>query len=295
MQTRFHMAITVSLAAIWLVLIAFGVISRSSPGWLKDLARVGTKIESQVFVDQGDIHMRARKYQSAVASYQRALEIKPDYVEPRLNQAIAYARSGQLDLGVRTLREALETGVTQAEKVYYNLADLLVKQEKWDEAIQCYREALNLGINPGIAYHKMGTVYLGRNEHQKAREALENSLAAVRDATLPYLDMLQSSLSVYEDDPVNLRVVEEQIAAGIREEDLALYDMEIIRRTNETSPRIARLHNLLGFACASLEDYDAAIAHFERSLEIRPGDAKTQKNLEALRGYGNQREMRVKP
>jgi len=284
-ESRSRTIITASLLVLWLILIAFGIVSHFEPEWLKDLARTGTKVESQTQMDQGSVYLRSGEYPQAIASFQKALEIQPDNIEAKLNQAIAYARYGQLDLGIRVLEGALGTHTTQKGTIHYKLAGLFEQQEKWDESIRHYEEALDLGVNPAFVYQKLGTVFVGRQEYGKAREAYENSLVWLADVTLPHRNMLQTSLALYEDDAENLRIIEELVAADVDEEDLTRYDLEIIRRVGRGSTAVARVHSLLGFVCANLEDYEAAIEHFETSLAIRPGDREAEKNLETLRKF----------
>lgn len=278
--SRDHLPFTWSLVVLWSILVSFGAISVVNPKWLQDLSRSGAKVESRWYRDYGDNYLRDGKYRLAIAQYQRALEIKPDNVAAIINQAIAYSRAGYGDRAEKILKDALKIETYQKGVIYYNLAEMLEKQGKEDEAIHYYRQAIDFELEPDFIYRKLGTLYLGAEQYEEAQEAFQMALASQVDLASSYQNMLRNSIAVFEDDTTNLRIIKEQLAQNIRTEDLTDYDPEVIRLMEQRDPRIAKIHNLLGFTCARLGDIDGAIEHFEQSLQIWPGNRDAKKNLQ---------------
>jgi len=285
MPTPRRKAVIVALLIVWTVLVAFGIVSQFDPQWLRDLARVGARVEAQVSFDAGDLSLRNGDYRSAIGHYRQALEIEPDYVEAYLNQAIAYARSGALPQGERVLREALDLDPPEKGKIHYNLADMCVQQEKWEEALVHYRQALRLNVNPAFVHQKIGNLHVQRKDFARAREAFEDCLAARADLSLYYRDMLHDNVVVFADNPSHLEIIEAQLGRELTEAELGRYDLASLRRVNLETPNVSRVHNLLGYVCSNLSDHDAAYGHFKRALEIDPLNGEARKNLRALHEY----------
>jgi tetratricopeptide (TPR) repeat protein len=276
---------TWALVALWCILISFGIISLSDPKWLEDLSRSGAKIEARWFRDYGDNHLRAGRYRLAIVQYERALQIDPDNVAAMVNQAIAYNRAGYPDRAEQVLKNALEIETYQKGVIYFNLADLLQKEGRKDEAIRCYEQAIDAEPEPAYIYRELGIFYLRAQQYEEARQAFQMALDTETDLTSSYQNMLRNSISVFEDDTTNLRIIKSQLARDIRTEDLARYDPEIVELMKQRDPGTAKTHNLLGLAYVRLGDADSAIAHFEKSLQILPGNREIIKNLQLAREF----------
>jgi len=276
---------TWALVVLWCILIAFGIISLSDPKWLQDLSRGGAEVESRWFRDYGDNHLRAGRYRLAIAQYERALQIEPDNVAAIVNQAIAYSRAGYVDRAEEILKDALKIETYQQGVIYYNLADMLEREGRKDEAIRYYHQAIDVEPEPAYIYRKLGALYLKAEQYEEAREAFQMALETETNLTSSYQNMLRNSTSAFEDDTTNLRVIKSLLAGGVRAEDLTRYDPEIVGLMLQRDPGTAKTHNLLGLAYARLGDADAAIEHFQTSLQIIPGSRDVIRNLQMAREF----------
>jgi tetratricopeptide (TPR) repeat protein len=277
--------VTCSLILLWVVLMLFGVVSYLNPKWLQELSRPGIRVEARDYKDYGDDQLRRQEYWMAIAQYEQSLRIEPDQVGVLVNLAIAYSRAGNSGRGIEILKGALMKEGSRANKValYYNLGDLLARQGEMDEALEQYREALSFAVRQDRVYERIGSIHLAAKRYKEAREAFELVLAKQLDPCLSYRDMLQQSVDHYKDRAVHLAVIEEQLARDIRAEDLARYDLEVIRRMQQSDLEIARTHDRLAMVCAQLGDIPAAIEHLEKLLDIIPDDTTAKENLKRLR------------
>lgn len=275
--------LTWCLLVIWLILISFGVISILNPGWLQELSRLGVESESRDYKNFGDNLLTEGNYRLALAQYQRALEINPDYADAMVNMAIAYGRAGDKARAIRLLERALQLKDSDNGVIYYTLAEISEKQNKIDESIRYCQKALDSDADDYMIYRKLGTLYFAAKEYEKARGFFEISLAKQTDLCLPYKKMLKVSLSDYEDDSTHLPIIERELARDINPEVLAAYDLEIIHRIQQSDPEIAKTHNHLGVINAMRGNMTQATEHFQKSLRIWPGNRDALKNLKILR------------
>ncbi len=123
--------------------------------------------------EAGNGHAQAGEFPEAIAAYQAALELKPDYVSAMTNLGVAYYNNGQLDEAVAEYQKALEVAPDDAA-VHSNLAAAYVQQGKLEEALSAYTRAVELEPALSQAYFGLGVVYLQLAQNEDAIEAFEN-------------------------------------------------------------------------------------------------------------------------
>lgn len=65
-------------------------------------------------------------------------------------------------------------------------------------------------------------------------------------------------------------------------EQLAAYDLQIIRELQEQDPEIAKTHNHLAYIHVKRQDYVSAATNYQKSLRIWPGNSDAQRGLAYL-------------
>ena len=276
--------LTWALLLIWTLLMTFGVVSHLDPKWLQELARPGKDVEALDYKHFGDDALRQGNYGLAIANYLRSLEILPDRVPVLTNLAVAYRKAGDFASGTRLLTEALgrETSPSLKAVIACNLGELREQQGQLDQAVRHYQEALRCNAEQHRIYHRLAMLYIKTEEFDKARAAFEMALAKRLDPALEYQQMLQHAVDIYEDEPEHLSIIEEHLARGVDAEDLGYYDLEIIRSVQQHDPGIASIHDHVGLVCVRLQDIDAAVDHFQQSLQIHPDNPSTKERLRQL-------------
>ena len=282
---RSRTVITWALLAIWAVLISFGLVSLTNPTWLDKLARTGQESESYAYKHYGDTEMKNGNFPFAVAQYQRALEIRPGQADVQVNLAIAYIRMGNLSQGRSALLEARQMGAAPGleRSISFYLGEISERENRPDEAVQHYLEALSQGARPAGVYQKLGAIRLAAQDYPGALEAFERVLAAQTDPGLPYRDMVRRIEETTEEELAAHRWLAKQPSAEISEEGWRHYDREAVNLMHASDPEIAKTHNHLGLIHYRMGNIDQAIAHFEQSLAIWPGNVDATRNLPILR------------
>jgi tetratricopeptide (TPR) repeat protein len=277
--------------------MCFGGITYASPKWLRELGRSGIQVEASMYRSYGDDFLKQGNYGMAIAQYQQALKIEPDSVSVLLNLALTWIKAGETETGARILNDVLrrETSKGAREFIYFNLGELAEAEGKTDEAVEYYQQAIGFTIEQAQVYRKLGSLYFGAGQHEKARAAFEKALASQLDLSLPYWCVLQRNLDSFKYDAKNLVVtekrlsrdiqlpiIEEQLRKGISDKDLTGYDLQIIRDIHQSDPEIAETHSQLAFVYSQMGNISEAIKHMEKSLEIVPDSVGAKKNLEML-------------
>lgn len=90
----------------------------------------------------GRYHHRKTSYANAIATYQRALAVNPDYVEAHNGLGVVYASQGQHALALEHFQKAIEL-TPAATYLYNNLGYAYLIQEHYSEAAAAFQEALH--------------------------------------------------------------------------------------------------------------------------------------------------------
>jgi len=91
----------------------------------------------------GRYHQGKLDYQKAIAAYERALEVKPDYVEVHNGLGVIYSMQGKHELSLRHFHKAIELA-PQETYLYNNLGYAHLIRGNFAEAIKSLSKAVSL-------------------------------------------------------------------------------------------------------------------------------------------------------
>ncbi|MCE0498772.1 MAG: tetratricopeptide repeat protein [Methylacidiphilales bacterium] len=200
-----------------------------------------------------------RKYDLALASYQRANEIEPKHPKVWCNLGVLYFQMDQFAQAESALRYATLAKRDYA-RAWDNLAAALGAQDKLDEAIVACEHAVALRPDYPEVYFKLGVIYFSKNDLPKAadqfrRSALLPVLAAYSDA---FLAMIHARLE--QTEPAEAAV----------------------HRAAKADPKCDLLWmawNDLGQAWYSAGDYHRAATAYGEATMLKPDEAEAWFNL----------------
>lgn len=95
----------------------------------------------EAYLNLGLLEKRAKKYDAAVAAYDKAIELRPRYREAINNLGLAQKAAGKLAQAEATFRRALKVDAGYAG-AWLNLGQTLSAQERYPEAIEAFDKAL---------------------------------------------------------------------------------------------------------------------------------------------------------
>jgi tetratricopeptide (TPR) repeat protein len=207
--------------------------------------------------DLGTILTQRGQLDEAMAEFQKALEIEPDYEHAHRNLGALLASVGRLDEGIGHLRKALEINPNYSD-AHNNLGIALRDQGNIDAAIAEFRKALESNLDNTAAYNNLATVLL--------------SLGRVDEAVVLYRKALAIDPQMAEFHYSLAKALAKQ---GKLDEAAAEFD-----RTLAITPDNAETHNNLAAALAMRGRLDEAIVHFQAALKIKPNYPNAHKNLD---------------
>jgi type IV pilus assembly protein PilF len=140
------------------------------------------KIESldsndpELYLIKGLIYFGLRDYDSAEASYKKALEIKSDYSEARYNLCGLYLKLDKLDSAIEQCKKASadvlyrsrDKALTSLGVAYYKKGDVQKAKEYYDKSLE---------INPALVYthNELGKLYMSAGDYQRALEEFKRA------------------------------------------------------------------------------------------------------------------------
>ncbi len=200
----------------------------------------------------------------AIASFRKALQIRPDYAEAHNSLGIALKDRGRLNEAIASFGQALQIKPDFAE-AHNNLGAALKDGGRLDDAIASFSKALHFKPDFAQAHNNLGMALKDRGRPDEAVASFREAVQAS-----PGFAQAHNNLGIALQDQ------------GRLEEAIASYGEALRSR-----PDYAEAHNNLGVALKDQGRLDEAVASFGKALQVRPGFAQAHNNLGiALQGQG---------
>lgn len=117
--------------------------------------------------NQGEVYRSQDLHDEAVASYEKALELKPDYAEAHRGLGDVYGFRKLYDQAITSYKKALDLMPDHAE-AHKGLADAYRERKRYAAAIVSYRNALEIKSDYAEAHHDLSAVYRSKGLYQEA-------------------------------------------------------------------------------------------------------------------------------
>jgi tetratricopeptide (TPR) repeat protein len=178
-----------------------------------------------------------------------------------------------------------------ASPVYLNLGNTVLKQERYDEAVEHYRKAVSISPMFVEAHYNLGVALSAAGRYGEAIEAYQSALQINKNHTdalshmadaLARSGQLDRAIALYDKllakRPNDTEILNNAglalVKKGRVEEGIGLYN-----KCLEINPDSAEVLNNLGNALAEKKDFDGAVACFEKALALKGEFAETNYNL----------------
>jgi tetratricopeptide (TPR) repeat protein len=158
----------------------------------------------------GVVYAEQRRFDEAVALFQRSIRLSPDQADAHLNLGLAYAETGKLDLAEDQFRAAIALIPLNLDahnvlgKLYFDAGRLHEAEEQFRQSLACepnlaaydhlgyiyaqwgdrdraekaFKAALDLKSTDSHAHYHLGLIYAATGRTAQAREELQAALAA---------------------------------------------------------------------------------------------------------------------
>jgi protein O-mannosyl-transferase len=238
----------------------------------------------------GMLLFKRSRVDEAIARYQNALDIRPDFAEAHLNLAVALLQKSQVDQAIAHCEMALKTAPSLTE-AHVNLGNALVQKGQFDQAIDCYLKALTLEPRNGRIYCNMGNALFQQGKLDDATDYLQRGLAILPNFAGTH-EVLGTVL--LRKGQVDEAISQFQLALQYQPDLLAVRKKlaAVLAQQGEADEAIAQLSEVL---VADPNDFEAhcslagllnlqgkpkeAIAHYRAALKTQPELPEALNNL----------------
>jgi len=126
---------------------------------LEQALEVDPDVAELHFLEGERLKSEPGQLRDAMAAYERAVQLRPDYAEARMALGIQLLASGNYQGALRHF-QAAEKLVPTLPAVYVNLGDAYRATEQWSAAQTAYRQALALQAKLPEAHYGLGLLFL---------------------------------------------------------------------------------------------------------------------------------------
>ena len=119
------------------------------------------------------------KFDDAIASFEQALKLSPQYVEAENNLGLAWRDLEYPDKAKAAFQTAIDwQGPTPTDaQPFLNLGAILVEEANVDKAIEYLSKAVTISPNNPKIHEELGAAYDAREDYSKARVELEQAVS----------------------------------------------------------------------------------------------------------------------
>jgi tetratricopeptide (TPR) repeat protein len=259
---------------------------------------------AEVLNNQGMMLTGANRHEEALANFEAALSLNPDFVEAHNNRAVVLVAIKRPDEALLSYNRALalRSGMT---RVLNNRGNLLQELGRIEEALADYDRALALDSNFVGAINGRGSALQKLNRTGEAERELRRAIGLQPDHVEAHCNLgivltdygrlqeaeaaIRHAIELNPDHAVSLSNLAKVLG------DLAKYEEaeEMARRAIALDPDYAEAHFNLGNALIALERHHEAEAVTRRAITLKPTLAGAHHNLGvALMDLGRLTEAR---
>uniref|UniRef100_UPI003306554E tetratricopeptide repeat protein n=1 Tax=uncultured Croceitalea sp. TaxID=1798908 RepID=UPI003306554E len=221
---------------------------------------------------RGYIFGELKKYKEGIVSYDKAIELNPDYAGALYNnRGNAKDSLNQYEEAIKDYNKAIELDPNDAE-IYSNRGATKSNLNQYEEAIKDYNKAIELNPDYAPAYYNRGNAKENLNQYEQAIKDYKKAIELdPNDAEIYYnRGNAKESLNQHED--------------AIKDYNKAI----------ELDPNDAEIYYNRGVAKSNLNQYEEAIKDYNKAIELDPNDAEIYNNRGVAKSNLNQYEEAIK-
>ena len=199
----------------------------------------------------------AKDYQKALASFQEAMRLKPDYGEASHHLGMTHYQLKEYPQAIAAFENALKMKYANPHFSHLWIGDTYYEQKQYAKAITAYQEAIRLKPDYEQAFVRLGNSNYSLKQYTEAVAAFQAAIK-IKPNDAVYHTSLGNSYS------------------ALKQYDKAVLSYgEAVRLDSKYDYAL----NMLGVSNYVLKEYPAALAAYERAVKLKPDNAIYQLNL----------------
>ncbi len=124
--------------------------------------------------NMGDIYSGKKDFQSAIMAFQRAIELKPDYIDAHHNIGVTYLQMREFDQAIEWFEKAI--AIHPIPQSYHDMGVAHFYLGNFDKAEKLFKKVLELDPNSPMGYNSLGLLYLKAGKIDEARQTWQTGL-----------------------------------------------------------------------------------------------------------------------
>ena len=236
-----------------------------------------------LLVEQGNVLSANKQYEEAIASYDKALEFKPDYQNAWHVRGIALSALGRYEEAITSFDRALQ--IKPDDQAWNNRGAALDNLGRYEEAIVSFDQALQFKPDYQDAWNNRGAALGNLGRYEEAIISFDQALQFKPDLHEAWYNrgIVLGNLERYEeaitsfDQALQFRPDLHQawnnqgnMLGKLKryEEAITSFDQAL-----QFKPDLHQAWNNRGSVLGILERYEEAIASYDQALQIKPDNA----------------------
>ncbi|MGB3532297.1 MAG: tetratricopeptide repeat protein [Microcoleaceae cyanobacterium] len=132
---------------------------------------------AEVYIKLGSLYTQKKDSTAALKAYQRAIKLQPNFAEAYQKIARIFIQLNQLETALNKLNQALPfQSSLNLEVDYITMGDLFTQQQQLYVALNCYQQAIKLNPDFFKSYHKLASVLVKLERWQEAVIAYQTAI-----------------------------------------------------------------------------------------------------------------------
>jgi tetratricopeptide (TPR) repeat protein len=129
----------------------------------------------QAWYGQGRALFQLKKYQEALIAYDKAIQIEPDYLEAWTNRGFTLVSLKRYPEAMATFDKALQLK-NDSPQVWQAKGDIFIKINQYNNAVAAYEKAINLQSNNSELWYKKGSALQRLKQYEEAITAYKTTV-----------------------------------------------------------------------------------------------------------------------
>ena len=134
------------------------------------------KARAKKYFESGEEHFNNSDNDRAIADYDQAIRLDPEYAEAYSNRGVAYASKRDYDRAIADYDQAIRLDPKDAA-AYYNRSLIYSEKRDYDRAITDCDQAIRLAPKFTFAYNVRGVAYSDKGDYDRAIADYDRALA----------------------------------------------------------------------------------------------------------------------
>jgi tetratricopeptide (TPR) repeat protein len=201
----------------------------------------------QALYGKGKALFQLKKYQESLIAYDQAIQIQPNYLEAWTNRGFVLVRLKRYPEAIATVDKVLQLK-NDDPKVWQLKGDIFIKISQYNDAIKAYEQAINFQADNPELWYKKGLAFQNLKQYEEAITSYKKTVELKSDHELAWYN-LGNCL-------VNLNRYEFALQA---------YDQAVQYNPNNSAAWLSRSNILM-----TLRRYPEAIDSFSQVIKINP-------------------------